>query len=94
MKSLWLRIYTAMQGTQVQSLVRELRSHVPQSNWASSPQTESPCATMKDSTLCNEDPRTQRSQINKYFFKRNRQDQSKKKSGENEVEGRRESGIF
>ena len=28
----WLRICLAMQGTQVQSLVEELRFHVPQSN--------------------------------------------------------------
>ena len=27
----WLRIRLAMQGTQVQSLVREVRPHVPQS---------------------------------------------------------------
>ena len=28
----WLRIHLAMQGTQVQSLVRELRSHMPWDN--------------------------------------------------------------
>ena len=28
----WLRIYLVMQGTWVQSLVRELRSHMPQGN--------------------------------------------------------------
>ena len=28
----WLRIHLAMQGTLVQSLVREVRSHMPPSN--------------------------------------------------------------
>ena len=28
----WLRIHHAMQGTQVQSQVKALRSHMPQSN--------------------------------------------------------------
>ena len=30
----WLRIHLAMQRTQVQFLVRELRSHMPSNNWA------------------------------------------------------------
>ena len=34
----WLRIYLAMQCNQVRSLVRELRSHVLQSNQAPVPQ--------------------------------------------------------
>ena len=33
----WLRICLPTQGTQVQSLVRELRSHVLWSNWAQAP---------------------------------------------------------
>ena len=40
-----LRIHLAMQGTLVQSLFRELRSYMPQSNGARRPQIESPCAT-------------------------------------------------
>ena len=40
----WLRIHLPMQGTQVWSLVWELRSYTPQSNWA--------CAL--EPMLCNE----------------------------------------
>ena len=50
----WLRIRLAMQGTQVWSLVRELRSHMPQRNWAWEPQWESPCITTQDPIWCNE----------------------------------------
>ena len=35
---------------QVQSLVRELRSHMPQSKWAHVPQLESLCTAMNDPT--------------------------------------------
>ena len=46
----------SMKGTQVPSLVQELRSHMPQGNyWALRPQLESPCAVMKDPTWHNED---------------------------------------
>ena len=44
----WLRIHLAMQGTQVRSPVRELRSHMRQSNEANEPQLESLSATTKD----------------------------------------------
>ena len=43
-----------MQGTQVWSLVSELRSHMPQRNWAWEPQRESPCVTTQDPIRCNE----------------------------------------
>ena len=52
----WLRICLAMQGTWVWSLVRELRSHMPRSNEARLSPLESPCATTKKPTWCNEDP--------------------------------------
>ena len=49
----WLRIHLAMQGTQVRSPVRELRSHMLQSNKANEPQLESLSATTKDPTCHN-----------------------------------------
>ena len=39
----WLRICLPKQGAQVQSLVRELRSHMPQGNWVWVGQLLSPC---------------------------------------------------
>ena len=44
----WLRIHLAMQGKQVQSLVKELRSNMPQSNQACTSQLQRPRAAMKD----------------------------------------------
>ena len=38
----WLRIHLPIQGTQVRSLVQELRSHMPQYNWAPESQLPSP----------------------------------------------------
>ena len=35
---LWLRIHLPMQGTQVRSVVEELRSHTPRGHWALTPQ--------------------------------------------------------
>ena len=52
----YLRICLAMQGTWVQSLTGELRSHVPQSKQASSPQLESTYASKKDPEGHNQDP--------------------------------------
>ena len=52
----YLRICIAMQGTWVQSLTGELRSHVPQSKQASSPQLESTYASKKDPEGHNQDP--------------------------------------
>ena len=49
-----LRIQLAMQRTWVRSLVRDLKSHMPQGNWAHMLQLESLCAAMKDLTWCNE----------------------------------------
>ena len=51
----WLRICLPLQGVQIGSLVRELRSHKPQGTWACEPQLERslhasvkiPCATVK-----------------------------------------------
>ena len=40
----WLRLCFPMQNSWVQSLVGELRSHVPRDNEARAPQLESPCA--------------------------------------------------
>ena len=45
----WLRIYLPMQGSQVWSLLGELRSHML---WGNS----SPPATAREATCCNEDP--------------------------------------
>ena len=45
----WLRIHLAMQGTQVQSLVGELRSHMPWSNSAHMPSLSSPHTTTRES---------------------------------------------
>ena len=44
----WLRICLPMQGTQVRSLVGELRSHMPRGNEARAPQLLSPCATTRE----------------------------------------------
>ena len=48
----WLRIHLAMQGKQVQSLVKELRSNMPQSNQACTP-LQRPCVAMKDPVCHN-----------------------------------------
>ena len=45
----WLRIHLAMKGMQIQSLVGELRSHLPQSNEAHTPQLLSARASTKES---------------------------------------------
>ena len=59
----WLRICLPMQGMQVQALVRELRSHMPWSNWARvprllslssracKPQLQSPSATTTEACV-------------------------------------------
>ena len=71
-----LRMCLAMQGTQVQSLVGELRSHMPRSTYAWALQLETPCATTRESVyskersrMTHEDPlcptKTRRSQISK-----------------------------
>ena len=63
------RIPLAGQGTQVRSLVRELRSHMPQAAKAYAPQLErSPHRAMIDSIekSLREAAKTQCSQINKY----------------------------
>ena len=44
----WLRIHLEMQGMWVQALVRELRSHVPQSNRARLPQQKVPLCRNDD----------------------------------------------
>ena len=49
----WLRTHFAMQAMWVQSLVEELRPHIPQDNEACEPQLESLIATMKDPACCN-----------------------------------------
>ena len=38
----WLRIHLPIQGTRVRSLVQELRSHMPQCNWAPESQLLNP----------------------------------------------------
>ena len=43
----WLRICLVMQGTQFQSLVQELRSHVPRSDYAHERRLLSPRAAAK-----------------------------------------------
>ena len=45
----WLRICLAMQGTKVQSLVKELRFHMPWNNKAHRPQLLSLCTTTRES---------------------------------------------
>ena len=61
-------------GTQVWSLVGELRSHMPRSNSAPESQLLSLCAARKDPARRNEDPecpnKTQCTQINNFFKKR------------------------
>ena len=53
----WLWIHLAMQETQVQSLDRELRSHMSQSKyWACTLQVESLCDATKDPTWSNGNP--------------------------------------
>ena len=57
----WLRILHAVQGTQVQSLIGELRSHLPQNNSTHEPQlleplsygNWSPQATTRELVRCN-----------------------------------------
>lgn len=58
-----LRICLAMQGTRVWSLLGELESHIPHSDWV--PQLESPSATVKVPACHNKDAtsRNGRSQI-------------------------------
>ena len=77
----WLRIHLAMQGTQVLSLVRELTSHMLQSNKAQAPQLLSPYTKTRESMgkgkILNDvtkitcaTTKTRSSQwINIYFFK-------------------------
>ena len=64
----WLRICPAMQGMQVQCLVRELISHVPWSKWALTPQLLSMFATTTESMHHREDwvPQLRTTQPNKY----------------------------
>ena len=69
----WLRIHLAMQGRWVWSLVRELRSHIPQSNRACAPRLLSPHTTTKESMSCKErscmtQQRSQCSWRNKWCF--------------------------
>ena len=64
----WLRISLAMQRMWVQSLVRELKSHMPQSYWAYGPQQKTPRDVMKIPTAAT---KTWHNQINKYFSKKN-----------------------
>ena len=52
-----IKVHLAMQGTRVQSLVKEPRSHMLWSYWACI-QLESRCNTMKDSTGARKTPRT------------------------------------
>ena len=61
----WLRDCLPMQGTQVQSLVRELRSHLLQSNSAHVPQLlslstakRSPCSTAREASSLQQSPNT------------------------------------
>ena len=65
----WLRSHLAMHGTRVWSLVRELRSHVPLSNQAHTPQLERPRATRKDPACHNWDL-MQLNKWTKYFLKK------------------------
>lgn len=51
----WLRVLLSVQGTQVQSLVGELRSHMLQGSWAQTLQPESLHAALKRS-LCAAQP--------------------------------------
>ena len=44
----------ALWRTQVQSLVGELRFHMPQKNWACMQQLLRPCATTRESVHCNQ----------------------------------------
>ena len=74
----WLRICLAVQGTQVLSLARELRSHMPWGNWVCVPQLLSlqgrhqnnPRDTTKIPMCCNEDPKKPKKKVkkNKLFF--------------------------
>ena len=48
----WLRIHLQMQETQVQSLVRELRSHMPRGNQVCAPHLLSPCALSLHPLIC------------------------------------------
>ena len=49
-----LRIHFSMQGTWIQSLLRELRSHMPQNNSACNTTIEAPCS--RDHALQQEWP--------------------------------------
>ena len=50
----WLRLYLAMQGTQAQSLVRELRpSHASEQLSLSTMTRERVCTAVKHLTCCN-----------------------------------------
>ena len=66
----WLKICLAIQGMQVGSLVRELRSRTPQSNSVHAPQLESQCSTT--GILCMA-TKTRRSQVNNFFKKETNQ---------------------
>ena len=71
----WLRVCLAMQGMQVQSLVKELGSHkLWRSSGAHMPQVESPCITW-----CNSDPTLP----NKYIFLKKEKKGTLKKRREN-----------
>ena len=67
-----------MQGTWVQSLIGELRSHMPQSKQASSPQLESTYASKKDPEGHNQDLRQSYIQILK---KKNKSELPRRSSG-------------
>ena len=60
----WLRISLAMQRTCVQSPVRELKFHMPQSYWAYGPQQKIPRDVMKIPTAAT---KTWHNQINKHL---------------------------
>ena len=68
----WLRDCLPMQGTQVQSQVRELRSHLLQSNSAHVPQPlslsaarGSPCSTAREASPLQQRPNTTKNKLAK-----------------------------
>ena len=62
----WLRIYLAMQGMGVQSLVRKLRANMPWNTTAAPPHlNQSPCPATK---FPHATTKTQHSQRNKFMF--------------------------
>ena len=68
----WLRIYLPVPGTWVQSLVRELRSYIPQGSQARVPELLSPLSL--EPVLCNKRTphatKTQSNQEINFFLKR------------------------